>query len=51
MTVSYTLSDAHDGTDIAAVHDGVVRGVSPQDSGSGWGKSRRKLAEPLESRS
>ena len=50
MTVSYTLRDAHGGTDIAAVHDGVPRGVSPQDNETGWSMSLGKLAKLLESR-
>jgi len=51
MTVSYTLRDAHGGTDIAAVHDGVPRGVSPQDNETGWSMSLGKIAKLLESRS
>ena len=51
MTVSYTLRDAHGGTDIAAVHDGVPRGVSPQDNETGWSMSLGKRAKLLESRS
>lgn len=50
MTVSYTLRDAHGGTNIAAVHDGVPRGVSPQDNETGWSMSLGKLAKLLESR-
>lgn len=50
MTVSYTLSDAHGGTDVAAVHDAVPRGVSPQDNETGWSMSLGKLAKLLESR-
>jgi len=36
MTVTYTLSDADGGTDIAAVHEGVPPGVSPADNETGW---------------
>ncbi|MES2356891.1 MAG: SRPBCC domain-containing protein [Gemmatimonadota bacterium] len=50
MTVSYTLRDAHGGTDIAAVHDGVPRGVSPQDNETGWSMSLGMVAKLLESR-
>jgi len=51
MTVSYTLRDAHGGIDVAAVHDAVPRGVSPQHNETGWSMSLGKLAKLLESRS
>ena len=48
MTVTYTLSDADGGTDIAAVHEGVPPGVSPADNETGWRMSLGKLAAFLE---
>jgi len=48
MTVTYTLSDADGGTDIAAVHEGVPPGVSPADNETGWRMALGKLAAFLE---
>ena len=48
MTVTYRLTDADGGTDIAAVHEGVPPGVSPADNETGWRMSLGKLAAFLE---
>lgn len=48
MTVTYRLTDADGGTDIAAVHEGVPPGVSPADNETGWRMALGKLAAFLE---
>lgn len=49
MTVTITLTDAGDGTDILAVHDRVPPGVSPADNEAGWRMALDKLAALVES--
>jgi ankyrin repeat protein len=49
MTVTITLMDAGDGTDILAVHDRVPPGVSPADNETGWRMALDKLAALVES--
>lgn len=44
MRVTFTLSDAEGGTDVAAVHDDVPPGVSPADNETGWRMALDKLA-------
>jgi uncharacterized protein YndB with AHSA1/START domain len=48
MTVTFTLSDADGGTDVAAVHDNLPPGVSPTDNETGWRMSLDKLAALVE---
>lgn len=48
-TVTTTLTDAGDGTDILVVHDRVPPGVSPADNETGWRMALDKLAELVES--
>jgi uncharacterized protein YndB with AHSA1/START domain len=48
MTVSYTLVDAGDGTDVLGVHDGLPPGVAPADNELGWRMSLGKLAALVE---
>jgi uncharacterized protein YndB with AHSA1/START domain len=48
MTISVTLSDEGDGTEVVAVHDGVPPGVAPADNELGWSISLGKLAELVE---
>jgi uncharacterized protein YndB with AHSA1/START domain len=47
-TVTFTLSDADDGTDVLAVHSGVPAGVAPADNELGWRMSLGKLARLVE---
>jgi len=49
MTITITLADAGGGTEIAAVHDGLPRGLSPADNETGWQMSLAKLAALVES--
>jgi len=49
MTVSYTLTDAADGTDLLGVHENLPPGVSPADNEVGWRMSMDKLAALVES--
>jgi uncharacterized protein YndB with AHSA1/START domain len=44
MTISFTLTDADGGTDIAAVHHDLPPGLSPADNETGWRMSLEKLA-------
>ncbi len=44
MTVTITLADADDGTDLVAVHEDVPPGISPADNETGWRMSLAKLA-------
>ena len=48
MTISYTLTDADDGTDVLSVHEGVPAGVSPADNELGTSMSLGKLARLVE---
>ncbi|MDB4954135.1 MAG: hypothetical protein JWO36_1704 [Myxococcales bacterium] len=48
MTITYTLVDAGGGTEIAGVHEGLPRGVSPADNETGWQMSLGKLAALVE---
>jgi uncharacterized protein YndB with AHSA1/START domain len=50
MTVTITLSDAHGGTDLVAVHDGVPEGISPESNQIGWRMALAKLAALVEVR-
>ena len=46
MTITSSLADAADGTEIRAVHDRLPPGLSPADNEAGW---RSSLAEPVDS--
>jgi uncharacterized protein YndB with AHSA1/START domain len=48
MTVTFTLSDADDGTDVLAVHENLPPGLSPADNETGWRMSLEKLARLVE---
>jgi uncharacterized protein YndB with AHSA1/START domain len=48
MTITIALVDAHDGTDLLAVHDGLPRGVPTEDNEAGWRSSLAKLAALVE---
>jgi uncharacterized protein YndB with AHSA1/START domain len=48
MTIAITLVDAHGGTDVVAVHDGLPRGVSKADNETGWRMALAKLAALVE---
>lgn len=51
MTVTFTLIEAGDGTDIVALHDNLPAGVSPADNATGWSMAFDKLAALLEGKS
>ena len=48
MTVTFTLSDAGDGTDVLGVHDNLPPGVAPADNDEGWRMALKKLARFVE---
>ena len=48
MTITITLVDAGDGTEVHAVHDGLPPGLSPADNELGWRSSLAKLAALVE---
>jgi uncharacterized protein YndB with AHSA1/START domain len=48
MTITYTLTDASSGTDLAGVHENLPPGVSPADNELGWTMSIEKLAGLVE---
>jgi uncharacterized protein YndB with AHSA1/START domain len=48
MTITITLVDAHGGTDLNAVHDGLPPGLSAADNELGWRLSLDRLAALLE---
>ena len=50
MTVTITLADADGGTDVLGAHDGLPRGVPPEDNETGWRMSLAKLAALVEAR-
>ena len=50
MTVTITLVDAEGGTDVLGVHEGLPRGVPPEDNETGWRMSFAKLAKLVEGR-
>ncbi len=49
MTITITLIDSGDGTEVVAVHDGLPPGVSVADNETGWRMSLTKLAQLVES--
>jgi len=50
MTITYTLVDADDGTNLTGVHENLPVGVSPADNELGWSLSIDKLAKLVENR-
>lgn len=48
MTVRYSLSEAHGGTDLFATHEGVPPGVPPADNETGWRMALDRLAALVE---
>ena len=48
MTITFTLADAHGGTDLHAVHEGLPRGVPAADNQTGWQMALAKLAALVE---
>jgi len=50
MTITLTLVDADDGTDVLAVHDRLPPGLSAADNETGWRMSLAKLAAFVEAR-
>jgi uncharacterized protein YndB with AHSA1/START domain len=48
MTITYTLVDTGDGTDVLAVHDNVPPGINPADNETGWRMALDKLAAFVE---
>ena len=48
MTVTFTLTDAGDGTDVLGVHENLPPGVSPADNETGWQMALDKLAALVE---
>jgi uncharacterized protein YndB with AHSA1/START domain len=48
MTVTFTLTDADNGTDVLAVHDKLPPGLSPADNETGWRMALDKLAALVE---
>lgn len=48
MTITWTLTDAAEGTDVVAVHDNVPPGVPPTDNEAGWRQALDKLAAVVE---
>ena len=48
MTITITLADSEDGTDLIAMHDGLPIGVSTADNETGWQMALAKLAALVE---
>lgn len=48
MTITITLADGSGGTDLLAVHDGLLPRVSPADNEIGWRMALTKLAAFVE---
>jgi uncharacterized protein YndB with AHSA1/START domain len=48
MTITYTLADAGDGTDLVGLHENLPPGVAPADNELGWRMSIDKLARLVE---
>jgi uncharacterized protein YndB with AHSA1/START domain len=50
MTVTFTLADAEDGTDVLGVHENLPPGLSVTDNEMGWKMALDKLAALVETR-
>lgn len=48
MTITYTLTDANNGTDVLAVHDNLPPGLLPADNETGWRMALDKLVAFVE---
>jgi uncharacterized protein YndB with AHSA1/START domain len=48
MTITYSLSEADGGTDLAGLHENLPAGVTPADNELGWRMSLAKLAKLVE---
>lgn len=48
MTITFTLMDAGDGTEVFAMHDNLPLGLSPADNELGWRMALDKLAAFVE---
>lgn len=48
MTITIALADADGATEVHALHDGLPRGLSPDDNEMGWRMSLAKLAALVE---
>jgi hypothetical protein len=48
MKITIKLADTNGGTELIALHEGLPRGVSPEDNESGWRMSLAKLANLVE---
>jgi uncharacterized protein YndB with AHSA1/START domain len=48
MTITYSLSEADGGTDLAGLHENLPSGVTPADNELGWQMSLAKLAKLVE---
>jgi uncharacterized protein YndB with AHSA1/START domain len=48
MTLTIELAEAHGGTDLRAVHEGVPRGIAPADNEAGWRSALDRLAMLVE---
>jgi len=48
MTITLTLTDAGEGTDVVGVHDGLPPGVSAADNELGWREALARLASLVE---
>ncbi|WP_211215832.1 SRPBCC domain-containing protein [Catelliglobosispora koreensis] len=48
MTIRISLTDANGGTDVVAIRDGLLAGVSTEDNEAGWRESLDRLAALVE---
>lgn len=48
MTITYTLTDAGDGTELVGVHEDLPPGIAPEENLAGWRMSFDKLARLVE---
>jgi uncharacterized protein YndB with AHSA1/START domain len=48
MTMTIRLGDANGATELFATHEGVPRGVAPEDNEVGWDEALRRLAQLVE---
>ncbi len=48
MTITVTLADAGEGTDLVGIHEGLPPGVSPAENETGWRMALAKLAALVE---
>jgi uncharacterized protein YndB with AHSA1/START domain len=49
MTITYSLDDVDDGTEVTGIHENLPPGVAPADNALGWRMSLDKLAALVES--